>query len=469
MKKLMVLLTLAAVSLGTGCIHYIRGDLYYINEKLDQNKEPKKIAHRVNVNLYAKKTSAKTYTLAGYYLNDLSSPVKDYNPYDINNNLKAGFTSIEVPQGEVSRYYPIHAGYEERKMLGALIGDLLSKNVLYTDKALGRKSENLFFDVSVMFHEVSDAVDVMIAGMVGGFTFWLWPLRTHRWNIYYAVDIYDKSQISTPEGANIALGDNRTIKPIARYEYQHVISCRYTILATLLIIPHVVGGGNRALTRAITDMTKEFMCDLKDGRKSIVSHNHWRGARGLTLSKEQVGDDKAEEARAAANMMATGMQAASGALNTYASMQRGMRPGMGSTAQFMANTSALVRTTKDLGLVAKSASDYRTQKKILANKNDNIEERLFATEGNAFPNKGGVKLWWYTYRTSTTGDQQFLAYFTGIDLAMSNLTMMAGSPRAYTITSKFESTTFGSPSAAIWFIRNKAKQIGDKRYMDIKL
>ncbi|HNV48871.1 MAG TPA: hypothetical protein PKJ16_17640 [Spirochaetota bacterium] len=481
MKKLMVLLTLAAVSLGTGCIHYVRGDLGYINEKLDANKEPRQIAYRVNTNFYSKLpplgNGEAYYSGIGSTLNDVSKPIGDYNPLNIFSGQKGGLAKVEVTlkcghgdcPGNPWRFKYYQWGAQEKKEINKIVGDIFNGNVLYTEKTLGKKPENLFFDISVMFHEVTDAVEGMKQAMLGGCTLTLWPFRTNRWNVYYSIDIYDKSQVSTPEGADVALGDNRTFKPIARYEYQHVVMSRYTLLASLVIIPHLVGTSGRALNRAITDMTKEFMLDLKDGRKSIVSHNHWRGARGLTLSFEQVGDDKRAEARAMSQMTAAGLQAASGALNTYASMQRGSQPGMSPGSQYVDATSALMRTTKDLGLVAKAATDYRTQKKIQANKNDNMDERLFATDGDPFKYKGGVRLWWYTYKTSTTGDQQFLAYFAGVDVAASNLNMMMRNPSAYAITSKIETQTFGSPSAAVQFIRSKAKQIGDKRFVDIKL
>ncbi|HOS39087.1 MAG TPA: hypothetical protein PLG31_05080 [Spirochaetota bacterium] len=422
MKKLMVLLTLAAVSLGTGCIHYVRGDLGYINEKLDANKEPKKIAYRVNTSYYG-----------------------------------AGLT---------------YGDYEkEEKVIGKVVGDLFNKNVLYTEQTLKKKPENLFFDVSVMFHQVSDEGDLMGGAVLAGLTFMLYPNWWSRYNIYFAVDVYDKNQVSTPEGAGIALGDNRTFRPLARYEYQQAIVSRWGgVILWALVLPCIIANKDRALTRVITDMTKEFMCDLKDGRKNIVSHNHWRGSRGLTLAPEQVGDyRKGGKYRDMLQAAAGGMMAASSAMNTYASMQQGAKPGMSPAASMMNTTQAVLRITKDLSLVAKSASDIRTQKKMLAYKNDNPDMRFFATDGDPFKYKGGVKLWWVTYKTSKTGDQQFLDYFSGIDDAKWSHNFMSRYPDKYQITSNLESKTFGSPSAAVQFIRNKAKQIGDKRYIDIKL
>ncbi len=467
MKKLLIILMLAAVSLGTGCVYYVRGDLDYYNMAMDKNKEPKKIAYRVNTNFYSKMYSMQQFFLASI-LQDESKPYNQYDPMNMYTGLKGDLPDVQVLSG--NRTWVM--GQKEKNIINKVVGDLFSSNVLYTEKTLGKKPENLFFDVSVMFHEVSDKGDHLAGAMISGLTLWLFPNRFSRHNIYYAVDVYDKSQVSSPEGASIALGDIRTIKPIARYEYQHVICGRMAgLILGALFIPWMAADNSRALNRAVTDMTKEFMSDLKDGRKSIVSHNHWRGARGLSLALEQIGDGKEEYYAAAIDTAAAGMMAASSAMNTYASMQKGVRPGTGMQPgmQYLANTTAVLRTTKELSLVAKAAKDMRTEKKNLANKKDNMDERLFASEGNAFPNKGGVKLWWYTYKMSTTGDQQYLAYFTGPDVVSSNASMMVNSPNAYTLTSKIETQTFGSPSAAVQFIRSKAKQIGDKRYMDIKL
>nr|HPI22607.1 hypothetical protein [Spirochaetota bacterium] len=134
MKKLLIILMLAAVSLGTGCVYYVRGDLDYYNMAMDKNKEPKKIAYRVNTNFYSKMYSMQQFFLASI-LQDESKPYNQYDPMNMYTGLKGDLPDVQVLSG--NRTWVM--GQKEKNIINKVVGDLFSSNVLYTEKTLGKK------------------------------------------------------------------------------------------------------------------------------------------------------------------------------------------------------------------------------------------------------------------------------------------------------------------------------------------
>lgn len=299
-----------------GCMHYVKGDLAYIKPPVEGERKTqgKEIEYRVNVQYYGiKNTWRSTHSYRNYL--------------HVDENGKIIYT-----RDDKSKEKPL----KEREIVNKLVKSFIKDNEFKFRDVFKLRPEEVFLDISLAIHSTQTHDSECLSQMAWGGTLYIYPAQYDAYNIYYAIDVYDKrmlkkvlsvlnakkaeSKVWDASGKkyhevitlqNIMLDG---LQPIGSYEYTRVIVSRIAPVTWCfpVSLPVVfIFDGDRSLSKAVADMNGEFLEDLNTNQyNQIISHSLARdgkpGLGGLIMTQEQIGEDSTSvmmATLAAGNMM----------------------------------------------------------------------------------------------------------------------------------------------------------------------
>ncbi len=310
-------LCLVGFSLSMGCMHYSKGNLDYLKSPMAPQQKGKMIEYRVNIQHYG--------------LESKWEPDKHYpDKFLVDDNGKIFYTE----EGKTEELK-----LEEREVVKSIIENFLKHNELRLKEVFNLKPEDVFLNISVVFHSTQTNDDSFCG--ISGYTFsaTLAPMKWDEYNIYYAIDVYDKRVLNKVINTLMKDKADKTVwdaggkkfqkvinlnnlvldglKPAGSYEYRRVIIQRIIPLACIfpVSIPLSMKKNKKnSLSDVIKDMNGEFLEDInKNQYNQVITHNLTRDGRpglgGLYMNKEQIGENSS--AIIMATLAAGGMVAAS--------------------------------------------------------------------------------------------------------------------------------------------------------------
>jgi hypothetical protein len=319
------------VSGNPGCMHYVRGDLDYLQRTEPIKEKNVKVDYRVNVNYYGIRDTT------GYLGVSFMRGEDDLRWIERGRVLDENGDFVDAETRAVYEF-------KEQTIIRKEMNKFLEENDLRLKEVFKLKPEDLFLNISAVIHSTQTKDDDFCAAMGIGYSLTIVPMKIDEYNIHYAIDVYDKRMLGkivknlnkTNASGTVweASGktENRIVtlknlnlqgyKPLGRYEYTRVIVQRGIPFGIIFPVAIIVGGTKTktsALTRAVKDMNGEFLEDINTGGfNQIVYHNLERDGRptigGLVMSPEQVGEDSTSLLMA--SLSAGSML--SGALSNYA-------------------------------------------------------------------------------------------------------------------------------------------------------